>query len=77
MERTTAGFSFPKIFHTPVTRTTRMFYVDPAEDRRAGWYLRVRGGRVFGPFVDRAETQRILARLIKTYLASNDTGGRR
>lgn len=59
-----------------VRSTRRIFYVDPAEDNRPGWYLNVRGGRTFGPFRDKAEAQEALARLVRRYQANNDTGGR-
>lgn len=71
-----AGLHFPDALNPVVTRTTRMFYLDPAEDNRPGWYLQVRGGRIFGPFGDRTEAQRVLDRLINRYVSANDTGGR-
>ena len=57
-------------------RTSRLFYVDPAEHLNEGWYFKVRGPRYYGPYPSRGDASAVLERMVSSYLASNETGGR-
>lgn len=58
-------------------RSNRFFYVDPiALDTPAGWYLKVRGPRCFGPFQSKEEAGNALDQIICGYLSSNDSSRR-
>jgi hypothetical protein len=41
----------------------RVFYVDPVDSCNPGWYLRSETGRVFGPFISKADASRTLREL--------------
>jgi hypothetical protein len=57
-------------------RTTRLFYLDPAEGQAEGWYFKVRGPRLYGPYASREDATAALERMINEYVATNVTGGR-
>lgn len=57
-------------------RTSRLFYVDPAEHGSEGWYFKVRGPRYYGPYLSRNDANAVLERMVGGYLASNETSGR-
>ena len=61
--------------HTYV-RTSRLFYLDSADNIFEGWYFKVRGPRYFGPFPNQFEASRALDRMIGEYCANNDSSGR-
>lgn len=57
-------------------RTQRLYYVDPSENPSHGWYFKVRGPRCFGPFQSRREADKVLKRIVSSYMANNITDGR-
>jgi hypothetical protein len=57
-------------------RSSRLFYLDPAEHASEGWYFKVRGPRYYGPYLSRNDASAVLERMVNEYLASNETGGR-
>ena len=57
-------------------RTSRLFYMDAAENVFDGWYFKVRGPRYVGPFPSEHEASRELGRMISKYCAHNDSSGR-
>jgi hypothetical protein len=57
-------------------RTNRLFYLDPAEGQAEGWYFKVRGPRLYGPYPSRDDAAAVLERMVSEYLASNVTGDR-
>lgn len=66
--RHTAGQSY--------LRTNRLFYLDPAEGQAEGWYFKVRGPRLYGPYPNRGDAASALERMLNEYVAGNMTGGR-
>ncbi|MDR2876426.1 MAG: hypothetical protein LBV36_00050 [Chromatiales bacterium] len=57
-------------------RTNRLFYLDPSEHRHEGWYFKVRGPRLYGPYLSRDDANAVLDRMLCEYLASNTTARR-
>lgn len=54
-------------------RTRRLFYIDPSENPRSGWYIKARGARTFGPFPSRTEADKVLMHMLSTYTANEDS----
>lgn len=57
-------------------RSNRLFYLDPSEHRHEGWYFKVRGPRLYGPYLSRGDASAALGRMLDEYVASNITGRR-
>lgn len=57
-------------------RSNRLFYLDPTEHHHEGWYFKVRGPRLYGPYLSRDDASAALDRMLNEYLAGNITGGR-
>lgn len=57
-------------------RTNRLFYLDPAEGQVAGWYFKVRGPRLYGPYPNRRDASAELERMLSDYRLRNENGGR-
>lgn len=68
-------FNDDSLSHSYV-RTSRLFYVDPAEHVLEGWYFKVRGSRYHGPYPSRREASTALNRMLDEYRATNESGGR-
>jgi hypothetical protein len=55
----------------------RAFYQSSSETTINGWYFMGRGGRTYGPFLQRDSMQAALRTFVKACVAAGDTGGRR